>query len=121
MQNLEKKLTSIKSHGGKRPGSGRPLGSSNKLTRPLKELAALHSEDCIAVLVELRDHAEAEHVRLAAANALLDRGYGRPRQAIDMHADESLTIIVNRSGQAVDVLPAIADHATEEAETTETL
>ena len=121
MSPSEKESRAIGQVGGRRPGAGRPLGSPNKLTRPLKELAALHSEDCIAVLVELRDHAEAEHVRLAAANALLDRGHGRPRQAIDMHADDSLTIIVNRSGQAVDVLPAIADHATEEAETTETL
>ncbi len=42
----------------------------------------------------------------------------RPRYAV---VDESLTSIVNRSGQAVEVLPAIADQSTDEAETTETL
>ncbi len=87
----------------------------NKLTRPLRELAALHSEDCIAVLVELRDHAEAEQVRLAAANSLLDRGHGRPRQEIDMNADQSLTVIVDRGGHALDAQPALEDHSREEA------
>lgn len=119
MSPSEKESHRIGQVGGRRPGAGRPLGSPNKLTRPLKELAAVHSEDCIAVLVELRDHAESEQVRLAAANALLDRGHGRPRQAIDMHADESLTIIVNRSGQALDVPLAIADQSTDEAENVE--
>ena len=103
----EKESRSIKSSGGRRPGAGRPLGSPNRITRPLKELAALYSEDCIAVLVELRDHAEAEQVRLAAANSLLDRGHGRPRQEIDMNADKSLTIIVNRGGHALDVPPVL--------------
>ena len=122
MNKPEKESRTIGQVGGRRPGAGRPLGSPNKLTRPLKELAALHSEDCIAVLVELRDHAESEQVRLAAANALLDRGHGKPRQEIDLSEDNRLTIIVNRGGGPVlDVPPALDDHATDEAETTETL
>ena len=119
MQNPEKESNIIKSRGGRRPGAGRPIGALSKITRPLRELAALHSEGCIAVLVELRDHAEAEQVRLQAANALLDRGYGRPRQEIDMNADKSLTIIVNRGGRALDVQPVITDASIDEVETTE--
>ena len=115
MQNPEKESNSIKSRrGGARPGAGRPLGVPNKLTRPLRELAALHSEDCIAVLVQLRDHAEAEQVRLAAANSLLDRGYGKPRQEIDLRDDNRITVIVDRMGYAVDVPPALEDHSREE-------
>jgi len=91
------------------------------MTRPLRELAALHSEDCIAVLVELRDHAEAEQVRLAAANSLLDRGHGKPRQEIDLSDDGKVTVIINRGGNALDVQPAITDHSTYDVETTETL
>jgi hypothetical protein len=84
----------------------------NKLTRPLKELAALHSEDCIAVLVQLRDHADAEQVRLAAATALLDRGHGRPRQEIELNADKSITVIVNRErGTVVEMQAAIVDQS----------
>lgn len=110
MQNPEKESNSIKLRGGRRPGAGRPLGSPNKLTRPLRELAALHSEDCIAVLVELRDHAEAEQVRLAAANALLDRGHGRPRQEVDVNDDDRVTIIVRGREPVPDVRPALEHH-----------
>jgi hypothetical protein len=112
VQNPEKESNVIKSRGGRRPGAGRPLGVSNKLTRPLRELAALHSEGCIAVLVELRDHAEAEQVRLAAANALLDRGHGRPRQEIDMRDDNKITVILDQRPVSGTRPPlAIKDHS----------
>lgn len=94
--NDEKHSRSIKSHGGKRPGAGRPPGSVNKLSRPLKEAAALHTEDCLAVLIQLRDHAESEQVRLAAAMALLDRGHGKPRQELDLNKSEGVTVIIDR-------------------------
>ena len=96
MQYLEKQSSLINPHGGRRPGAGRPPGTANKLTRPLKELAAQYTEDSIYTLVTLLDHAESEQVRLAAATALLDRGHGRPRQEIELSADKSVTVIVNR-------------------------
>jgi len=101
----EKESPAISKRGGRRTGAGRPLGVPNKLTRPLKELAALHSEESIAMLVHLRDHAEAEQVRLAAANSLLDRGHGKPRQEIDLSDDKKITVIVNRGGRALDAGP----------------
>lgn len=115
MKKLEKESTSFKQRGGKRPGAGRPLGSPNKLTRPLKELAALHTEGCIAVLIQLRDHAEAEQVRLAAANALLDRGHGRPRQEIEGDDEGPVTIIIQGSTPrpVLEVRPALEHHTQE--------
>ena len=115
MKKLEKESNVIKSRGGKRPGAGRPLGAISKLTRPLRELAALHSADCIAVLVELRDHAEAEQVRLAAANALLDRGHGRPRQESEGDDEGPVTIIIQGSTPrpVLEVRPALEHHTQE--------
>lgn len=98
MSDEEKQSLDIKGRGGKRPGAGRPLGSPNKLTRPLKEAAALESEACLNTLIRLRDHAESEQVRLAAAQAILDRGFGKPRQGLDLTKDHGITVIVDPFG-----------------------
>ena len=118
----ERKSVSIKGRGGFRPGAGRKPGVPNKLTADVRALAGEYGQSAIETLVELMDHGQTEQVRLAASQALLDRGHGKPRQEIDLSEDNRLTIIVNRGGGPVlDVPPALDDHATEEAETTETL
>lgn len=75
-------------HGGARPGSGRPSGARNKATverkASLSELAQEHTESAIITLAEVMHDGDAPHsARIAAANALLDRGYGKPSQAVD--------------------------------------
>lgn len=61
--------------------SGNP-GGRPKVNRTLQELAREHMPDTVAKLVALRDDPEAPHsVQLGAANALLDRGFGRPVQS----------------------------------------
>ena len=94
MSKDEKETLSIKPHGGKRPGAGRPLGSPNKLTRPLREAAAMHSEDCLLTLLYLRDNAEREQVRLAAATAILDRAHGKPRQDLNTNKSETIRVVI---------------------------
>lgn len=72
--------------GGLRNSSWRPGQSGNPKGRPKPEvdiaaLAREHGPRCIAVVAKLlsdNDH----KIRLAAAIALLDRGWGRPSQAI---------------------------------------
>jgi hypothetical protein len=54
------------------PG-GRPKGHGD-----LRELARQHTEDAILTLVEICRNGENEGARIAAANALLDRGWGKP-------------------------------------------
>jgi hypothetical protein len=54
------------------PG-GRPKGHGD-----LRKLARQHTEDALATLVEICRNGENEGARIAAANALLDRGWGKP-------------------------------------------
>lgn len=103
-------------HGGRRAGAGRPHGALNRLTRPVKELAADQSEACIQRLIALRDHADSEQVQFAACKELLDRGCGRPRQEIAVE-EKSLTIVINKltpqpgPPPPVTVAGALVDHS----------
>lgn len=113
----ESDVTQKSARGGRREGAGRPSGAPNKITRPVKELAASYGPASIARLVQLRDGAESEQVRFAAAKELLDRAYGRPRQEIDVK-HEAVTVIVRRETDAVlDMHPALPSPAIEEAVT----
>jgi hypothetical protein len=58
------------------PG-GRPKGHGD-----LRELARQYTEDAIAALVEICLNGENEGARVAAANAILDRGWGKPTMAV---------------------------------------
>jgi hypothetical protein len=56
-------------------------------------LAQEQGPESIALLVKIRDDVSASHAtRLAAANSLLDRGFGRPAQTVDMTASISTTV-----------------------------
>lgn len=73
--------------GGRRPGAGRPKGAKDKSTREagatIAELARSHAETAIAVLVQVARASESDAARVSAANAVLDRGYGKPPQAVE--------------------------------------
>lgn len=77
---------------------GRPKGARNKITAPIKEAAQRFTDDALGVLVEIMKTGESEAARVAAANAVLDRGHGKPKQAIDVDANVSakVTSIVRR-------------------------
>ncbi len=68
--------------GGKRAGAGRKPGQKNAITIEIETRAREHAGDAIAALVEVARNKESP-ARVAAASALLDRGYGRPKQAIE--------------------------------------
>jgi len=82
--------------GGKRPGAGRPKGAKDKLTRDagatLSELARQHTGAALETLVQIAQTGESEAARVSAANALLDRGYGKPAMSVDhTSTDGSMT------------------------------
>ena len=64
------------------PGSGRKSGSSNKVTKPVREIAAAYTEEAIHAIAALARNASNEGVRLRAWQELLDRGHGRPAQEV---------------------------------------
>lgn len=77
--------------GGKREGAGRPAGTPSAVTKQAKatlsELARAHAPAALQTLVEVMQTADSAPARVAAANALLDRGYGKPAQAVEVSGD----------------------------------
>jgi hypothetical protein len=77
--------------GGRRPGSGRKKGSLNKVTSDLMSLAQPYSARAVEVLVHLMEHSKSDTARVMAADKLLDRGHGKPTQALNVKAQVSLS------------------------------
>jgi hypothetical protein len=77
--------------GGKRPGAGRPAKSKDRATLEekvsLEALARQHTKAALDTLALIATKGESEAARVSAANALLDRGYGRPRQAVEVNGN----------------------------------
>lgn len=66
---------------------GRKSGTPNKATASLKEAAQVYTEGALLVLVNvMQDEAQPAAARISAATAILDRGHGRPTQAVEVDA-----------------------------------
>lgn len=75
------------SGGGSKPGvrrGGRKKGALNKSTKDIKALAQKHTPAALKTLVDVMGKSESDAARVAAANSLLDRAYGRPAQAVEL-------------------------------------
>jgi hypothetical protein len=70
-------------HGGKREGAGRKRGVPNKVTIELAEAAREFTPQALETLRHVCEKGQSEAARVAAATALLDRAYGRPKQALE--------------------------------------
>jgi len=70
--------------GGKRPGAGRKPGAVSKAKRELAEMAKEHAAMALQVLVNVAQSGESDAARVSAATAILDRGYGKPFQAMQI-------------------------------------
>jgi hypothetical protein len=69
--------------------SGNP-GGRPKAIASLQIEARRHMAMALKVLADIARKGEKEASRVAAATALLDRGFGRPIQSIEMQIDEGL-------------------------------
>lgn len=72
--------------GGKREGAGRPKGAVNKATADVREAARAFTTDALETLAQIMKAGESEAARVAAANSILDRGHGKPKQSLDVDA-----------------------------------
>lgn len=71
-----------RSNRGSKPGErrgGRQKGTPNKATASLKDVAREYTEKAVNTFIACIDSAEAPWpAKVAAASAILDRGYGKP-------------------------------------------
>lgn len=75
-----------KKHGGKREGAGAPPG----LRATMKARAAEYGDNCIDVMVGIMQDVEVPaNIRIAAADKLLDRGFGKPKQEMEVIGEVS--------------------------------
>ena len=73
--------------GGMRPGAGRKPGKIGEAKRALAEMAKDHAPKALQTLAEIAATGQSEAARVSAANALLDRAYGRPPQSVEHTGD----------------------------------
>lgn len=78
--------------GGKRPGAGRPRGSLNKATADIRAAAQVYTDEALSQLATIMRGSDSDAARVAAIKELLDRGHGKPKQAIDVDANVQAAI-----------------------------
>jgi len=76
--------------GGKREGAGRPRGPT--AFKHLRDLAQSGTEEAVLTIADMmNDKSNPARLRLAAAKAILERGYGKPRKAEMVEQEDFLT------------------------------
>jgi hypothetical protein len=71
---------------------------------------------CADTLVELTKDTHTDSTRYSAATALLDRGYGRPAQSLDLHLSaDAITIVLEATAEVSDDAGELADGDVEDS------
>ena len=93
---MDEKQSNDFKRGGVRAGAGRRKGGKNPKTLEIEAAARLYAADALAALRHVAHEGESEGARVSAAVALLDRGYGRARQSVELSGAVELPTIVIR-------------------------
>ena len=67
---------------------GRQKGTPNKSTAEVKAYCQEFGEDIISMLLNLAHYSIDPRVRIMAGKEILDRGYGRPPQGVELSGPE---------------------------------
>lgn len=90
--------------------SGNPGGRSPRIGpngETAAQLARMHTPEAIATLAEVNNNPKAPAIaRVAAANALLDRGWGKPTEYVELDAS-----VKNDGVPVIQIIRAPADAA----------
>jgi hypothetical protein len=76
---------------------GRKAGEKDDPVGKLQKLAQKHAKAAIAELANQMKTAPEKAVRVSAANALLDRAYGKPTQATTTKVDANINVTLKGS------------------------
>ncbi len=82
-------------HGGARPGAGRKKGKVSAAKRAIADMAKDHAEAALRTLADIASSGESESARVAAANAILDRAYGKPSQSHEHTGADGGPLVIN--------------------------
>lgn len=93
---------SVSRNGGRRPGAGRKPGKKNARTIEIEQKAREHTAEALKALLYIAKNGKSEPARVSAATALLDRGYGRPRQAVEHTGEGGGPVHVKVTHQIID-------------------
>jgi hypothetical protein len=72
---------------------GRRKGTPNKVTAEIREHAQQYTTEALDGLAQIARTSTSDAARVAAWNAILDRGHGRPVQAVDLGVEVQITAI----------------------------
>jgi hypothetical protein len=75
---------------------GRVRGTPNKITADIRALAQNHAPEAKAMLATILTTSENDSARIAAAKELLDRGYGKSTQAVEMSGKDGDPIAITK-------------------------
>ena len=93
-----------------RKGQRGTPGGRPKVLGEVQELARQHAPTVIVELARLALRAKSETARIAAIRELLDRGYGRPRQVMEVSvpADNPLQLLLDEIDALSRVEPPVS-------------
>jgi hypothetical protein len=83
---------------GTAKGRGRPFpkgmsgnpGGRPKVVAEIRQVFRAHPDTAVATLVDVMTHGRSDSARVAAATALLDRGWGKPTQTVETQGNGAM-------------------------------